>query len=281
MATATLEKPADTQALPDLSSDYPLTQDQKNDFARDGHILLRGVASPEEVAAYRPVITAAVDRFKTEMRPMEERDTYGKAFLQIMNLWVQDEAVRRYSLARRFGKIAADLMGVDGVRMWHDQALYKEPHGGITPWHQDQFYWPLDTDKTVTMWMPLVDVPIERGALTFASGTHTKGYLGELEISDESDAFFDRFVAEQGFPISVAPMAAGDATFHTGWTLHHAPGNATDTMREVMTVIYFADGIRISEPDNQARVNDLASWLPGLKPGDLAASELNPVIYRA
>ena len=44
---------------------------------------------------------------------MEERDTYGKAFLQIMNLWVEDDAVKKYVLARRFAKIAADLLGVE------------------------------------------------------------------------------------------------------------------------------------------------------------------------
>src|SRR5690348_16370923 len=93
--------------LPDLSSDYPLTAAQIASFRHNGHVMLRGVCSPEEIAAYRPVINAAAYGYSTETRSMEERDTYGKAFLQIMNLWRRDEAVRRYVLARRFGKIAA------------------------------------------------------------------------------------------------------------------------------------------------------------------------------
>ena len=266
--------------LPDLASDYPLAPDQIAAYRRDGHILLRGVASPAEAAVCEPAITAAVERFQTESRPLAERDTYGKAFLQVMNLWVRDEAVRRYVMARRFAKIAADLMGVRGVRIYHDQALYKEPHGGHTPWHQDEFYWPLDTDHTLTLWMPLVDIVAEMGTLTFASRSGEHGYLSKIPISDESERFFQQYVDEQRFPLATnGDMTAGDASFHSGWVLHSAPGNATDTMRKVMTVIYFADGARVTEPDNPNRVRDLAQWLPGMKPGDLAASRLNPLVY--
>lgn len=276
IATETNTTAAD---LPALDSAYPLGAEQIADYRRDGHILLRGVASPAEITVFRPVIEEAADRYNTETRAMEERDTYAKAFLQIMNLWARDEAVKRFTLAQRFGKIAADLMGVDGVRIYHDQALFKEPGGGPTPWHQDQYYWPLDTDNTITMWMPLVDIPATMGALTFASGSQREGFLGHLKISDESEKHFDDLVRERGFPLAVEAMAAGDATFHSGWTLHNAPGNPTDRMREVFTIIYVADGARITVPDNPNRERDLDRWMPGLKPGDLAASELNPLVY--
>lgn len=267
-------------SLPDLSSDYPVLPEQAQQFQATGHIYLPQVASREEVAAYRQAILEATERHKAEIKPLEERDTYGKAFLQIMNLWRESEAVRRFVLARRFGQIAADLMGVDGVRLYHDQALFKEPGGGPTPWHQDQGYWPLDTDKTVTLWMPLVDVSGKSGTMTFASGSHARGYLGDLPISDKSEAEFDKFVRDSGYDLHTnGDMAAGDATFHTGWTLHRAPGNATEAMREVMTIIYFADGLTVREPQNAQQENDLAGWFPGLKPGDLAASELNPLVY--
>jgi ectoine hydroxylase-related dioxygenase (phytanoyl-CoA dioxygenase family) len=265
--------------LPEVIDPYPLTGDEIEKYRKDGHILLRGVLSTEEVHAYEPYIARAVQNFTTEVRSLQERDTYGKAFLQVMNLWVRDEAVRRYVMAQRFANIAADLMGVKGVRIYHDQALFKEPGGGITPWHQDEFYWPLDTDHTITMWMPLVDITPEMGTLLFASGSHQEGYLGDLPISDKSEETFRQFVAERGYPIVPTPsMSAGDATFHSGWTLHTAPGNSTATMREVMTVIYFADGARVTVPDNRNRENDLATWLKGCKPGDLAASPLNPLV---
>jgi ectoine hydroxylase-related dioxygenase (phytanoyl-CoA dioxygenase family) len=266
--------------LPGLDQAYPLAADQMDAYRQDGHILLRGVASQAEIAAYLPAIRSAVAQFNTETRPLAEREIRRQAFLQIMNLWTRDAAVRRFTLARRFAGLAAELMGVPGVRIYHDQALYKEPGGSHTPWHQDQYYWPLDTDQTITLWMPLVDVSAHMGTLTFASGSHQEGYLGKLPISEESDAVFEAFVAERGFQLAQGQaMAAGDATFHSGWTLHAAPGNDSDRAREVMTVIYFADGARLIEPDNPNRERDMERWLPGLQPGDLAASELNPQVY--
>ncbi len=266
----------------ELDNPYSVTDRQISSFQQNGHVMLPHVCSPEEIEVYRPILNAATARYNTETREMKDRDTYGKAFLQIMNLWVRDEAVRNYSLAKRFGKIAADLMGVDAVRLYHDQALYKEPGGGHTPWHQDQYYWPLETKgiETLTMWMPLVDVTLEMGALTFASGSHEDGFQGQIKISDESESHFENLVKLKGYPVTNCAMKAGDATFHSGWTLHCAPRNQSSTMREVMTIIFFADGVKAMEPDNNNRADDLAGWLPGIKPGELAASPINPVVFR-
>jgi ectoine hydroxylase-related dioxygenase (phytanoyl-CoA dioxygenase family) len=157
--------------LPLLDSGYPVSREQSAQFQRDGHILLRGVASAVEIAAYRPAILAARDKYGAEATPLEQRDTHGKAFLKGMNLWPKYEGVKRFACARRFVRVAADLLGVDGVRVYHDQALLKEAGGGLTPWHQDQHYRPLATDNTITMWMPLVDVTPEMGTMHFASGS--------------------------------------------------------------------------------------------------------------
>lgn len=270
----------ETAALPDLSSDYPLADSDVDQYRSQGHVLLRGLASPEEIAPYRAAILDFVARRSANVHPLEERDTYGKAFLQVGNIWTQDDVVSRFVLARRFAKAAADLMGVDGVRIYHDQALFKEAGGGLTPWHQDQQYWPLDGVKTVTLWMPLVAAGEEMGTLNFASGSHRLGDLGVIPISDTSEVEFSQFVVERGFPISRAKaMAAGDATFHSGWTLHGAPGNSSDSMREVMTIIYFEDGARISEPRSESQRHDMLGCFPGLGPGDIAATSINPLVF--
>jgi ectoine hydroxylase-related dioxygenase (phytanoyl-CoA dioxygenase family) len=267
--------------LPELRSDYPLSQAQIAQFQHDGHLLLRGVATPDEIAAFRPVILDARDKYGAEVTPLAQRDTYGKAFLKGLNLWPKDAGVKRFVLARRFAKIAADLLGVAGVRVYHDQALLKETGGGLTPWHQDQHYWPLATDHTLTMWMPLVDVTPEMGTMHFASGSHRSGYLGDLPISDESEAKFEEFIRARGYPkVHGVSMAAGDATFHYGWTLHGAPGNSSHRTREVMTIIWYPDGTRVGPLDNANRLRDRDRWLPGLQPGDLAASELNPLVFQ-
>ena len=166
------------------------------------------------------------------------------------------------------------------MRLYHDQALFKEPGGGITPWHQDQFYWPLDTPHTITLWMPLVEITPEMGPMEFASGSHRLGNLGDFAIGDASQEAFQRVVEENELPITAyGEFAAGDATFHGGWTLHRAPPNRTQRMREVVTVIYFAADARVGPLDHPARRFDRDVWLAGCEPGEPAAGPLNPVLW--
>jgi ectoine hydroxylase-related dioxygenase (phytanoyl-CoA dioxygenase family) len=270
-----------TALLPLLDDHYGIAPEAVTSYRNNGHVLLRGVASPEEVAAFRPVVSSAVTRFNRESRPLSERDTYGKAFIQVLNLWREDVDVRRFVLAARFAGVAADLLGVKNVRIYHDQALVKEPGGGHTPWHQDAIYWPIDGTRCVTMWMPLVDVTPDMGVMTFVDGSNA-GELGEEAISDDSEAHFDALVSRTGSTLSnPVAMSAGDATFHGGWTLHKAGANTSSITREVMTVIYFASDLIVQTPTNVPQQRDLAAWLPGLVPGDPAASELNPIVPTA
>jgi len=264
----------------DLAEYRATSSEEIESFRTNGHVLTPDVLNEAEVSHFRGVINRAAAEFNTEKRELQDRDTYGKAFLQITNLWEVDEQVRSYSLAKRFGKIAADLLGVSNVRIYHDQALYKEPGGGFTPWHQDQYYWPVDTNNTITMWMPLIDIDVDMGMLTFASGSHNSGFVENVPISDESEAMLEKFIQDKGFTISRAQtMKAGDATWHYGWTLHSAPGNkSAEIMREVMTVIYIADEANVTEPKNKHQEADRQRWMCGLPAGSPLNSPLNPLI---
>lgn len=265
--------------LPSLDRTIYVPQKLIDDFRINGHTLTRGIISPEELAPYKKAISEAVEKYNTENRKIEERDTYGKAFLQIMNLWRRDEVVKKFVLAKRFGRIAADLLGVKNVRIYHDQALFKEAGGGPTPWHQDQYYWPIDTHNTITMWMPLVDIHVDMGMLTFASGSHISGFALNKEISDESEKEFDEIVTQKKYPVTRAEeMKAGDATWHYGYTIHKAPGNNSQVMREVMTIIYLAADAKITEPKNEWQKNDHKTWLGSKEPGTNADSESNPLV---
>jgi ectoine hydroxylase-related dioxygenase (phytanoyl-CoA dioxygenase family) len=255
------------------------TQSSAVSIWENGHVLIRAVASTHEAEEHRITISDAVLRLSDQTRSLEKRSTYDKAFLQVTNLWQKDEAVKRFVFEKKFAQIAADLLGVERVRLYHDQALFKEPGGGHTPWHQDKYYWPLDTEKMITMWMPLVDIDAEMGIITFASGSHNLGPIDNVEISDESDELYTRYVSDSKFQIEkAASMKAGDATFHLGWTIHSAGANRSDRMREVMTIIYFADGARVTKPNSTHQQADLDAWLGGKRPGEIADSELNPIL---
>jgi ectoine hydroxylase-related dioxygenase (phytanoyl-CoA dioxygenase family) len=265
-----------------LAADVEVAPETIEAFQRDGHAVVRGLASADELAEVGPVIEQLGVEHAYDKRPMEERDTYGRAFLQSFNLWRVDPVVADFVFSPRFARVAAALAGCDGIRLYHDQALFKEPFGGPTPWHQDQYYWPFDDVPTITMWMPMVDVPPEIGTMTFASGSHLERSLRGPGISDESQATFAEQLCASGLPQHThGALAAGDATFHAGWTVHSAPGNPTDTMRAVMTVIYVADGARVATDLSAAQEFDRKVWLGRREPGELVDHELNPRLWPA
>jgi ectoine hydroxylase-related dioxygenase (phytanoyl-CoA dioxygenase family) len=164
------------------------------------------------------------------------------------------------------------------VRLYHDQALCKEPGGGPTPWHQDQVYWPLEGAPALTLWIALVPIDESMGPLRFARGSHLCGDLGGGRISEQSEERIGRLVRESaleiGGPRSLAP---GDATVHASWTLHRAGPNTSARAREAFTAIYFGDGARVSVPSSAQRA-DLEAFLTGLAPGELAAGDLTPLV---
>ena len=245
-------------------------------FQRDGHVLVRGLVARAEVEAFRPVIEEIVAATRDRQGRI---DDYSRLFTQVTNVWRLSDAARRIVFDPRFARIAGDLLGVESVRLYHDQALFKPPGANRTPWHQDRYYWPLDTDRTVTMWLPLVDVDDEMGPMIFASGSHRADGLGELAISDDTDRRLASLIAERGWPVVTLPLRIGDATFHAGGTLHSAGANRSPRVREVLTVIYFANGTRVAEPANPNQRVDMEVFIPGTKPGDEAASELNPLLF--
>ena len=270
-----------TLRLPDLTDERPPAADQVDFYRANGHVLVRGITSAAEMEQWGPVIKEVTLAHSDEDRSVEQDETVRDAIMQIQNLWLLDERVRDFVFAPRFARVAADLLGVDALRVYHDQAVFKPAGGTSTPFHQDQYFFPLDGDEIVTMWIPLVPITAEMGSMTFGSGSHRYGSMGALALSDESERVFRAEVEARGIPLEThGAMALGDATFHAGWTLHSAPPNPTPHLRAVMTVIWFADGLRGIEPEHDWHVKDYEKWLPGVRPGEVAASAINPVVWR-
>jgi hypothetical protein len=264
----------------ELDGHYDLPEAAIARLASDGFVRLPQLLSPAVIEHFEPTITEQLIELNTMRLPLDERDTYNRAFLQVMNLWRHDDRVGRLVRSPRLAEVAARLLGVDGVRLYHDQALYKEPGGGITPWHADQYYWPFASDRTITVWIPLQDTPVELGALEFARGSHRFEFGRDLAISDDSEQELQRELRAQGFPTDQAPYALGDASLHLGWTFHRAGANTSTTARRVMTIIYVDADIIISEPTNDNQREDLRVCLPGATVGGVPDTGLNPVLYR-
>jgi ectoine hydroxylase-related dioxygenase (phytanoyl-CoA dioxygenase family) len=247
-------------------------------FERDGFVKIKNVLDAQTLEYYRKHISEEVLRRNTNTAPLEDRDTYHKAFLQVTNLWRTSEVAREFVFGKRLASIAAQLLKVERVRLYHDQALYKEPGGGITPWHADQFYWPLSSEKTVTAWVPLQATPLEMGPLAFAARSHRMTFGRDLEISEESERSLRKALESGRFREVNEPFELGEVSFHSGWTFHHTGANTSNWPRAVMTVIYIADGIRLVEPTRKQHYADWEAFMPGVQPGEVVDSPLNPVL---
>jgi ectoine hydroxylase-related dioxygenase (phytanoyl-CoA dioxygenase family) len=273
---ATVPGPVDHD---DLDSPYTLAPAQIEAFRQNGYIKLKQVLSPETLAQFGREITRLTIELNTQHLPLAQRSTYDRAFLQVMNLWEQSPLVGRFVMGRRLARIAAELLQVRGVRLYHDQSLYKEPGGGITPAHADQYYWPLATDRTITAWIPLQAVPAEMGPLGFYRGSQGVAFGRDLGISDESEAQISANMARHGFAFDAGPFDLGEVSFHLGWTFHKAGANTSVQARSVMTVIYMDADMRLVPALNAIQANDRDQWCPGAREGGVIDTRKNPVIW--
>lgn len=292
-----------------LSKPYDLPADAAARYQRDGYIRLRDVMTADALKAVEAALTPTVRDIqnssspfhpdhsklmdqgtrdllrafaeKKQQTPDSDQDTYARAFTQIFNLWLWNDVARQIVFSPRLCGIAAALMEVDHLRLYHDQALYKEAQGGHTPWHCDQVYWPMNSDKTITLWMPLQAVSEDMGPLGFAAGSQMMdGDEGRnLTISDESEAVIGTKM--QDYPYFDAPFDVGEVSFHAGWTYHKAGPNLTDQTRAAFTVIYMDGDMKVKQPEGPQQQFDLNIWFPGCKPGEAAASPINPVLFPA
>ena len=269
-----------SSVIASLAKPYELTADQIAFYQQNRFIKLKQVFDEETISFFNEVIGKRVEVMNHQNTPLEQRSTYGKAFLQLFNLWKEDELVKAFVFSERLAKIAADLMQVDGVRIYHDQALFKEGGGGITPWHADQYYWPLETDKTVTAWIPLQATPLALGPLEFSAGSHQIVEGRDLEIGDESESVIQKKLKVTNFQHVIEAFDLGEVSFHSGWVFHRAGANTTSDMRKVMTVIYMDKDMVLKNPENKNQINDWNTWCPGATIGEVIDTPLNPILYQ-
>ena len=206
----------------------------------------------------------------------EDAEYFGKVFDQLLNLWQTDEGVKELMCDARIGSMAANLAGVDGIRIWHDQALFKRPWANPTSWHLDTPFWSFSDRRALSIWIALDDVTPENGCLFFIPGSFHETTFENKGIGKNMDAIFEvypRFINAKSAP---APMKAGSCSFHNGLTIHGANANMTGGFRRAMTCAYMPDGnVFNGEPNILPE-----SYLQTLKVGDLLNNEKqNPLIF--
>jgi ectoine hydroxylase-related dioxygenase (phytanoyl-CoA dioxygenase family) len=255
-----------------------ITAELAQRYRDHGHVTVRGVFTADELAPFADVVAGVAEASSQHAVPMAARGVYQRAFVQEMNLWQRHAEIRPLVFHQRVADLAAVLLGVPHVRLYHDQALCKEPFGGPTPWHVDQQYWPIDSDATITVWIPLQDTPAEMAPLRFARRSQHLDVGRELPIGEQSDQVLAGEIERRRLEVHEDTYAVGDVSFHAGWTFHGARANTTDRWRRVMTMIYLADGACLREPARAEQHWDRRIWLPDSEVGRPIDSWLNPRI---
>lgn len=281
---------SDDELLEELSTPYNLDRSQIARFRADGYVKLPGVVSPRAAATLRREIIATLEAAFDATLDSGARDVStdrkappGRRFYSAEMVWLTNSTVRAFVLSPRIAKISADLLGVDGVRLYHDNLLSKEPDCGRTPWHYDDHHFPLATNDVVTAWIAAQAIPKPMGPLAFARGADAWRLVADVPFS-KTDTSYDRRVAQAfadaGVDVDDSPYAAGEASFHHNLSFHTAGGNATSTSRCALANTFFADGARVMDAPTMVS-GDWRKFMPGVEPGDVADSALNPVCWPA
>lgn len=214
-----------------------------DEFQKKGFVHIRAVLTAGEIASFGAAVDRAVAlRKRNDWRRFEERSVYEQSFIQCQFLWEDFPDVRPLTFHPRITALAAALIGADRLRLWHDQALYKEAGGRETDAHQDLAYWPIAEDDILTVWIPFEGADERSGCMGYYAGSHR----GECVFIDMFNSPGSGKTLERKFgdtkPIYV-PCGSGDVIFHHGRTAHLAMANRSERTRRVYTAIYFRDGL--------------------------------------
>ena len=269
--------PSESEVMEELAAPYPLTNEQVERFQKNGYIKLKNVFSAGALMKLRRELIRLLQA-EFGVDPDEgARDR----FLSLEMIWLDNPLLKAYVLSPRLAKISAQLIQADAVRLYHDNVLAKQPECGRTPWHFDDHHFPLDTNNVVTAWAPVQAIPLAMGPLAFAYPLDVHRLVNAVTF-EKSGTGYDRGVAEvfarNNVAVDETPFDLGEVSFHHNLSFHTAARNLTDRSRIVLANTYYADGARIVDSPTMVS-GDWQKFMPGVGPGDVAASPLNPICW--
>ncbi|HLI80848.1 MAG TPA: phytanoyl-CoA dioxygenase family protein [Candidatus Binataceae bacterium] len=259
-----------------MSNGVIVTVAQIEQFRRDGFVVIDHLLTDDEVEKFGAAVDRAVaDRKRGDARALGEKSLYEQSFTQCMNLWEDNPEVLPLTFHPKISETAATLIGVPRLRLWHDQALYKDAGGRYTEPHQDQPYWPMDEIDTLSAWITFDGSTRENGCMAYVPGSHLVGVKKFVNIftADEKVKILEEPKIAAIAPVYVE-VPRGAVAFHHGLTVHLAGANRSTRTRRVHTMIYFRDGATRTKPYAHPSVDR-----PGIKVGEAIDSELTPIVW--
>jgi ectoine hydroxylase-related dioxygenase (phytanoyl-CoA dioxygenase family) len=280
----------------DGSVQQHVTASEVERFWQDGVLCLRGL-----FAGWVEPMRVAIEEALAAPGPLAQnpaREDYGAAghervrsFHIELGLWSRHPTFRAFALESPAADLAASLMAGSAVNLFFDQLFVKEPGSPeqVTPWHQDQAYWPIRGDQVVSIWVPFDRVTQANGALRYVRGSHRWGvHFGPRDFGPaqrmlkgiEGDAVPDIDAHPDRYEVLTWDLEPGDCLVHHGMTLHGATGNASGSVRRRAHSIRFTgDDVRWDpRPGILDRIPRMTTSPLSLRAGDALTCDAFPVV---
>ncbi|CAF0869651.1 unnamed protein product [Rotaria sp. Silwood1] len=282
-----------------VTNSVSLTLADINAYRENGYYVIPNLLSPSQLKQWRTIIFSAIKdraerkyKFPTvneEDHTNIDFDYYDNVFTQSVNLWQTHDSVKQILLesGEVIGKIAAELEGIDCVRIWHDQALIKEPFANPTAWHLDVPYWSFTSLHAISVWIALDDATLENGCMYFMPGSHkvterhyyvANNTFPEIKIGKNLSDIFNTYSELKQWPTVAVPMKAGSASFHSGLLIHGAGANMTSERRAAMAIQMMPDNMIFNGKQNiltKKQMNELRIGVSVFNDDNL-----NPILYK-
>lgn len=265
---------------------FTISQQQIDEYNRDGVTCLRGVVGPDWVKRLQD----AVDRDIADPGPnFYGYQTDGDAkFHGNQELWRTDEDFADYCLRSDLPALAAQFLGSDKINLYYDQLFVKQPGADVpTPWHNDQPYWGISGWQVISFWLALDPVSRDTGGVEYVRGSHkwdrwfqprpfapTSAHAYEQNPGYEAMPDID--ANRDDFDMVIYDMVPGDVLVFHSLTVHGAGGNVNRTTpRRGYSVRYAGDDVRYDErPGTSASLHEAS-----LSNGQVLDSDRFPVVW--
>lgn len=224
-----------------------ISADQIKYYQENGYLVIEHFLNEGELDQWRQCTDEAVaDRLGASVQvhtnQSDPNDFYAQVFTQCLRLADTHDGMHDLIFDHRLGEMGATLASIDGIRIWHDQALIKPPHGNHTAWHLDDPYWSFDSRDAISMWIALDDATLENGCLWYLPGTHKLASYKNVGIGENLADIFKVYPEWKMIEPVPGPCPAGSIVWHNGLVAHAAGPNMTIRHRRAMTCAFMPNG---------------------------------------
>jgi phytanoyl-CoA hydroxylase len=270
-----------------------LTESQKQQYQRDGFIVIPGFKSAEEIAKLRARAAQIVNVFDPAAQSgifstIEQEKTTDDYFLgsdntircffeeeafgadgqlkQAKELSINkighamhdlDPAFRAFTADARLEELAREL-GLSDPKVWQSMYIFKQPGiGGEVRWHQDATYFDTDPVSVTTFWFALEDATLDNGCMWAEPGGH-RGPMRERFLRNGDDVRMEK-LSDMGWPdnSTAVPLEckAGSLVCFHGLLPHYSAPNRSAVSRHAYT-LHVTDGATSYSPQNWIQRDD-------------------------